>query len=102
MSQIVLTNVTGNTPISVYVADYYGNNREFLGEITGSTITPVPPQIFYFPSSVFNTAPSIMLILIDSNGCEMFKILECTEDFIAIRTEGYWPITTELGIILIP
>jgi hypothetical protein len=44
-----------------------------------------------------------MVILIDAIGCRTIKLLDCTlEDFIAIRTELYWPITTESGIILIP
>lgn len=103
MSKILITNVTGATPVNVFVADAYGNNREYLGSITGNTLFPVPPDVDYYPSSIFNTAPSIMLILVDSNGCEKFKIIDCTaEELIAIRTEGYWPITTETGIILIP
>ena len=28
--------------------------------------------------SIFETAPEIMLKLIDANGCEIFKILDCT------------------------
>ena len=102
MAKISLTNVTGDTPISVYVADYYGNNRQFLGIITGDTTIPVPPTVIYYPSSVFNSAPTIMLILIDSNGCEKFKLIDCSVGFIAIRTETFIPIATESGIILIP
>lgn len=78
MTQIRITEVTGATPIQVYVADYYGNNKFLVGTITGATMTPVPPEVTYFPPSIFNTAPSIMLIMVDANGCELFKILDCT------------------------
>jgi hypothetical protein len=102
MTQLVFTGVTGNTPIQVYVADYYGNYQTFLGTITGSTI-PVPPEEEFYPPALFNTAPSIMVILIDSSGCRTIKILDCPlAELIAIRTETYWPITSESGIILIP
>lgn len=102
MTQIVFTGVTGNTPIQVYVADYYGNNQTFLGTITGSTI-PVPPDVDFYPPALFNTAPTIMIIMIDATGCRIMKLLDCTlEQLIAIRTELYFPITTESGIILIP
>ena len=102
MAKISITNVTGDTPLSVFVADYYGNNKEFLGVITGDTIFPVPPDVEYFPNSIFNTAPTIMLILVDVNGCEKFKLIDCSLGFIAIRTETFMPIATESGIILIP
>lgn len=102
MAKISLTNVTGDTPISVYVADYYGNNKQFLGIITGDTMFPVPPEQNYFPNSIFDSAPTIMLILQDINGCEKFKLIDCSVGFIAIRTETFIPIATETGIILIP
>lgn len=78
MTQLRITEVTGATPIQVYVADYYGNNKFLVGTITGPTLTPVPPVVTLFPPSIFNTAPAIMLILVDANGCEKFKILDCT------------------------
>jgi hypothetical protein len=73
MSRIEINSITGTTPISIYVADVYGNNESFLGTITGST----PPASFFSPPSIFNTAPAIMLKLIDGNGCEKFKIIDC-------------------------
>lgn len=78
MTRVEITNVTGNTPIDVYIADYYGNNQYFLGTITGNTINPVPPTVFYYPSGVFDTAPIITLKLIDSEGCEDVQYIECT------------------------
>lgn len=73
MSRIEIYSITGTTPISIYVADVYGNNETFLGTITGST----PPSSFFTPPTIFNTAPAVMLKLVDGNGCEKFKIIEC-------------------------
>jgi hypothetical protein len=49
-----------------------------LGTISiGST---VPPTIYFNTviPSIFQTAPEIMLKLVDANGCEAIKILDCT------------------------
>jgi len=78
MTQIRIDEISGGTyPISVYIADVYGNNRSLLGTIgTG----PVPPTVDYNTviPTIFNTAPEIMLLLVDDNDCEIFKILDCT------------------------
>jgi hypothetical protein len=78
MTQVTITDISGGTyPISVYIADVYGNNRYLLGIIgTG----PVPPSVQYNSviPTIFNTAPEIMLLLVDDNDCEIFKILDCT------------------------
>ena len=75
MGRIEITSVTGVTPISVYVSDVYGNYETLLGTITGS----VPPQEFFYPPSIFNTAPAVLLKLVFGNGCEVIKFLECRE-----------------------
>ena len=78
MTQIRIDEISGGTyPISVYIADVYGNNRSLFGTIgTG----PVPPTVDYNTviPTIFNTAPEIMLLLVDDNDCEVFKILDCT------------------------
>jgi hypothetical protein len=82
MRQIRITEISGNTyPVSVYIADVNGNNQFLLGTITSGT-APNPPYTsvnytIQIPS-IFNTAPAIMLLLVDSSGCKLFKILECT------------------------
>ncbi len=79
MVQVRLTEITGGTyPISVYISDIYGNNQTLLGTI--STGTSVPPIIYYNTviPSIFQTAPEIMLKLVDANNCEAIKILDCT------------------------
>lgn len=37
MTRIEFTDVSGTTPIDVYVADFRGDNRAYLGQITGAT-----------------------------------------------------------------
>ena len=73
MTQVTITDISGGTyPISVYIADVYGNNRYLLGTISSG---PVPPVVQYNSviPTIFNTAPEIMLLLVDSENCEIFK-----------------------------
>lgn len=79
MTQVRITDISGGTyPISVYIADVYGNNQTLLGTI--SSDPGFPPNVEYNTviPSIFNTAPQIMLMMVDSNGCSLFKILDCT------------------------
>ncbi len=77
-SQIRITEISGGTyPIEVYIADVYGNNQTNLGTINPGAIPPAQTYNSTIPS-IFNTAPEIMLKLVDANGCEIFKILDCT------------------------
>jgi len=79
MTQVRITDISGGTnPINVYIADVYGNNQSLLGTI--ATGTTVPPTVYYNTviPSIFETAPEIMLLLVDANGCQVFKILQCT------------------------
>lgn len=79
MVQVRITEISGGTyPISVYIADVYGNNQFLLGTLAVGT--NVPPTLNYNTTipSIFQTAPEIMLKMIDANGCEIFKILDCT------------------------
>lgn len=68
--------VTGTVPILVYVSDVYGNNQSLIGTITNTGV--IPPAARFYPPALFNSAPAIMLKLVDDNGCEKFEILECT------------------------
>jgi len=79
MLQVRITEISGGTyPIQVFISDVYGNNETLLGTL--STGTTVPPTVSYNTviPSIFQTAPEIMLTLVDANGCRIFKILDCT------------------------
>lgn len=78
MVQVRIDLISGTTyPVSVYIADVYGNNKSLIGSISSG---PVPPTISYNSTipSIFNSAPQVMLILAGADGCETFKILDCT------------------------
>lgn len=77
MTRIEFTDVSGTTPIDVYVADFRGENRTYLGQITGVTTNPVPPTVYEYPPTLFDGTSSVMVILSGSDGCEMFKVIDC-------------------------
>jgi hypothetical protein len=78
MVQIRITEISGGTyPIQVILSDIYGNNATTLATINPGPVPPVQTYNSTIPS-IFETAPEILLTLIDSNGCQIFKILECT------------------------
>jgi len=79
MTQVRITDISGGTyPISVFISDVYGNNQTLIGTI--ATGTTVPPTVYFNTviPSIFQTAPQIMLTLVDANNCSIFKILDCT------------------------
>lgn len=78
MTQIRITEISGGTfPVSVFIADVYGNNETLLGTISSG---PVPPVVKYntVVPPIFSTAPEIMIRLVDGNGCQVIKLLTCT------------------------
>ena len=78
MNQVRITEISGGTfPINVYMSDIYGNNLAFLGTISGPTVPPVVEYNTTIPA-IFESAPEILLTLIDDNGCQTFKVLQCT------------------------
>jgi hypothetical protein len=76
MSKIQIDLISGVTyPVDLYVSDVYGNNKTFVSTITSG---PVPPVIdFTSLPSIFNTAPAVMITMIDANSCEKFEIAVC-------------------------
>ena len=78
MVQIRITEISwGTYPIDVILSDVYGNNETWLATIYPGPVPPVQTYNSTIPT-IFETAPEIMLKLIDANGCEIFKILDCT------------------------
>ena len=76
MTRIEISAVTGGTlPINVYVSDYYGNYETLIYTITSGNV--IPPATGVTLSSVFATAPAILLKMVDANGCEKIELLEC-------------------------
>lgn len=78
MRQIRIENISGGTyPLNVYIADIYGNNKNLIGAVSAG---PVPPTVTFNTTipQIFQGADEVMLILTGNNGCEIFKILDCT------------------------
>ena len=77
MIQIRITEISGGTfPINVYLSDIYENNKTLLGTIN-SVVPPTQKYNSTIPT-IFETAPEVMLKLVDANNCQVFKILNCT------------------------
>jgi hypothetical protein len=78
MSKIQIDLISGVTyPVDLYVSDVYGNNKTFVSTITSG---PVPPIIdFTSLPTIFNTAPAVMITMVDANLCEKFEIAICEE-----------------------
>lgn len=77
MRQIIITEISGATyPVNVYVSDIFGNNQTFLGSIN----SVVPPYVTYNVEipSIFDTAPEVLLTMVDQNNVQFFKVLECS------------------------
>jgi hypothetical protein len=72
-AQIEITSLTGTLPASVFVSDVYGNNETFIGTISAA----IPPTDSFILPTIFNNAPAIIIKIIDSLGCEKFKVFEC-------------------------
>ena len=73
MASIDIFSTTSTAyPIQVSVSDALGNNTTAVG-----TIISAPPETFYLPA-IFDNAPSVMVNLLDDDGCTEFQIITCT------------------------
>lgn len=71
-NQVIIFSATSITPpFSGTVCDYYGNNCSYVG--SGTTF----PITFTLPSQ-FDTAPIVKTTLLDSSGCFVSQIINCT------------------------
>jgi hypothetical protein len=82
MRQIRVVEISGVTyPVDVYISDTNGNNQSLLGTITSGTApNPFFTSVNYTTQipTIFNTAPAIMLTMIDSVGCKILKNIDCS------------------------
>lgn len=79
MVQVRITGISGATyPVQMYISDKYGNNEYSLGSLSAGT--QVPPTVYINSTipAIFQTAPEIMFKMVDTNNCEVMKILDCT------------------------
>ena len=74
MSTIEILNISGFTyPYDIYVCDSYATNCVFITTIS----TSVPPSISITLPSIFDTAPSLIIKIIESNGCIRQRLVSC-------------------------
>ena len=65
---IDITGMSGGTvPVNYYICDINGNNCQLLGNTTGIYVAP----------AFFQNVDDFMVKGIDSNGCDLFQILNC-------------------------
>jgi hypothetical protein len=93
MSQIItISGVTGGVPpLTFFICDENGNNCSYLTNSGGT----------YTASTFYETATTLMIKVIDSNGCEFFKIIECPPNTFIILTEDGFGLQTEDGFTLV-
>ena len=74
MTSITLNSITGLTyPYDIYVCDVYGNNCGYIVQIN----TSVPSSVEVVLPPPFNMAPAVGSKIITSDGCEIFKTINC-------------------------
>jgi hypothetical protein len=71
-ARLYITSVSGTSPFDFYVCGLDLNNCQFIG----SASTANPTVIFTLPE-IFSGASSIILKMIDSLSCEIFKVITC-------------------------
>jgi len=69
------------TSYNVFVCDVYGNQCVLVANV----VPPQPPTIVITIPPQFNTVPAVGIKLIDSLGCEIFKIVDCTQQYLTIK-----------------
>jgi hypothetical protein len=71
---IDVTDINGTLPFSVYTCDEYFNNCQLTYTITDPVYWPVQ---FDIPQEL-NGSNTVILQIIDSVGCETFKVFSCS------------------------
>lgn len=70
-SNLEIISLSGLPPYNFYVCGTDLNNCTFIG--TGDTVSPT--LTFTLPS-IFSCSPQIIIKVVDSNNCELFKLLD--------------------------
>lgn len=73
MALIEIASITGTSPYQLFVSDIYGNNETFIGSFSGA----VPPSQYFNLPTLFDTAPVVLIKVIDANNCQTFHQASC-------------------------
>lgn len=71
-ASVTITSITGTSPYQVYVCNVLGADCNFVGSATTMPYSVTLP-------TMYNSAPAVMIKVIDSNNCETFIIAPCGE-----------------------
>ena len=72
MNEITITNITGTSPYDLYVCDVTNTLCVFI-----SGLTSVPPSYTFIVPPPLNTSGSLLIKIIDGDGCERFEYYAC-------------------------
>jgi hypothetical protein len=71
MQKILINNITGSTPINVFLSDQFGNNKTYIGVITDLN------QNYEFDiPSLFSGIDKLLIWMEDSSSCERCNIFD--------------------------
>jgi hypothetical protein len=73
MALIEISSITGTSPYQLFVSDIYGNNETFIASFSGA----VPPSQYFTLPPLFDTAPVVLIKIIDANNCQTFRQTSC-------------------------
>lgn len=73
MALIEISSITGSSPYQLFVSDIYGNNETFISSFSGA----VPPSQYFNLPPLFDTAPIVLIKVIDASGCTTFHEASC-------------------------
>jgi len=73
MALIEISSITGSSPYQLFVSDIYGNNETFISSFSGA----VPPSQYFNLPPLFDTAPVVLIKVIDASGCTTFHQASC-------------------------
>jgi hypothetical protein len=71
-NDITITNITGTSPYDLYVCDVTNTLCVFI-----SGLTSVPPIYTFIVPPPLNTSGSLLIKIIDGDGCERFEYYSC-------------------------
>ena len=77
MTNIIISSISGTTPLNIYVSDAFGGNETYLGQVTS---LPLVGNITYSLPIIFNSSPQVTIIIQDIEGCRTTKKLNCYID----------------------
>lgn len=74
MTKIIFTSISGSAPLNIYVADAFGGNETYLGQIT---VIPIVGDVVFDLPEIFHSTPQVTIIVEDIDNCRTTKKTNC-------------------------